>query len=103
MGIQVNAQLEDSEYIKGVQRFQTNYIKKITFFIQFKCVCFKKCRISEVLLERFFSFGSLLLPDWLYYLTPLGREHAKLITQMHDFTTKVCNSSFPFSVNQTMD
>lgn len=65
MGIQVNAQLEDSDYIKGVQR------------------------ISEVLLERFFSFGLLLLPDWLYYLTPLGREHAKLIKQMHDFTTRV--------------
>lgn len=46
-------------------------------------------RISEVVLERFFSVRSALLPDWIYRLTPLGREHTKLVNQMHDFTSNV--------------
>ncbi|XP_046636789.1 cytochrome P450 4C1-like isoform X1 [Daphnia pulicaria] len=64
MGIQVNAQLEDSEYIRNVQR------------------------ISEIVVERFFSFGHFM-PDWMYECTTSGREHKKILKQIHDFTSKV--------------
>ncbi|XP_046636792.1 cytochrome P450 4C1-like isoform X1 [Daphnia pulicaria] len=64
MGITVNAQLEDSEYIRNVHR------------------------ISEIVIERFLS-GKSMFPDWLYHLTPSGREHKKILKQMHGFTSKV--------------
>ncbi|XP_046449677.1 LOW QUALITY PROTEIN: cytochrome P450 4C1-like [Daphnia pulex] len=64
MGIKINAQLEDSEYIRNVHK------------------------ISEIVVERFFSFGHFL-PDWMYHLTPKGREHMKLLKQIHGFTSKV--------------
>ncbi|EFX88054.1 hypothetical protein DAPPUDRAFT_311593 [Daphnia pulex] len=64
MGITVNAQLEDSEYIRNVHR------------------------ISEIVIDRFLS-GKGMFPDWLYHLTPSGREHKKILKQMHDFTSKV--------------
>ncbi|XP_046636795.1 cytochrome P450 4C1-like isoform X4 [Daphnia pulicaria] len=64
MGIQINAQLQDSEYIRNVHR------------------------ISEIVIERFLS-GKGMLPDWLYNLTQSGREQNKILKQMHDFTSKV--------------
>ncbi|KAI9562774.1 hypothetical protein GHT06_010229 [Daphnia sinensis] len=64
MGIKINAQLEDTEYIRNVHR------------------------ISEIVVERFFSFGHFL-PDWAYRCTPKGREHFKILKQIHDFTSQV--------------
>lgn len=64
MGIKINAQLEDTEYIRNVHR------------------------ISEIVVERFFSFGHFL-PDWAYHCTSKGREHFKILKQIHGFTSKV--------------
>lgn len=101
MGIKVNAQLEDTKYIRNVQRyvlrnvqetevftskgeFLNNEILPLTFCT---CLIFGH-RISEIVIERFFSVG-LFLPDWLYHYTPGGREHYKIMNEIHDFTTKV--------------
>ncbi|XP_045033385.1 cytochrome P450 4C1 [Daphnia magna] len=64
MGIKINAQLEDTQYIRDVHR------------------------ISEIVVERFFS-SSNFLPDWLYHWTPHGREHTKILERLHGFTSKV--------------
>lgn len=45
-------------------------------------------RISEIVVERFFS-SSNFLPDWLYHWTPHGREHTKILERLHGFTSKV--------------
>jgi hypothetical protein len=93
MGIQVNAQLEDSEYIRNVQRCIQNVqsnsmlpsaVSIIPFYPAFY-------RISEIVVERFFSFGHFM-PDWMYECTTSGREHKKILKQIHDFTSKVLST-----------
>nr|CAH0104471.1 unnamed protein product [Daphnia galeata] len=64
MGIQVNAQLEDSEYLNAVQKF------------------------SLILFENFFSIWRLV-PEWIFFLTPKGKEYKKNLKIIHDFTSKV--------------
>nr|QST15013.1 CYP4AN-like protein [Diaphanosoma celebensis] len=64
MGIQVNAQLGDSEYITAVKD------------------------ISGLLLDRFMSLWRMA-PDWLYYLSPRGRQFRRCLSLIHQFTVKV--------------
>lgn len=64
MGIKVNAQQQDSEYLYAVQRFST------------------------VLFEYFISIWSLL-PRWMYFMTKKGKEYQKYLKIIHDFTSKV--------------
>uniref|UniRef100_A0A0N8BX03 Cytochrome p450 n=1 Tax=Daphnia magna TaxID=35525 RepID=A0A0N8BX03_9CRUS len=64
MGIQVNAQLEDTQYIISVQRF------------------------SFLIFEKFMSIWRLL-PDWMYFLSAKGKEYKKHLKVIHDFTSKV--------------
>ncbi|XP_046438966.1 cytochrome P450 4C1-like isoform X6 [Daphnia pulex] len=64
MGVKINAQIEDSEYIYAVQRY------------------------SMVLLEYFTSIWSFL-PQRIYFMTKHGKEYQKCLKIIHGFTSKV--------------
>ena len=63
MGIHFNAQLEDSEYVKAIDR------------------------ITQIVVERFKQ--PWLISDAVFALSPLGREQKRLLKTVHDFTDLV--------------
>jgi cytochrome P450 family 4 len=94
MGIQVNAQLEDSEYLNAVQKytFSKTFLKN-SALNSFRTNCksynlYIICRFSLILFENFFSIWRLV-PEWIFSLTPKGKEYKKNLKIIHDFTSKV--------------
>ena len=63
MGIRINAQREDSKYVKAIER------------------------IVHIVVERFKH--PWLISDAVFSLSSLGREHEKLLKIVHDFTDLV--------------
>jgi hypothetical protein len=79
MGIQVNAQLEDSEYLNAVQKyiFRAHFNQRSIFFpykLTEKINKYNSCRFSLILFENFFSIWRLV-PEWIFFLTAKGKEY----------------------------
>lgn len=67
MGVEINCQLKDSDYTKGVRE------------------------ITQLIFTRGMGTG-FFFPDWLYFLTTDGRRLRSLCSMCHNFTTQIINA-----------
>ena len=54
-----------------------------------KNFCCDYYRIGQIVMER--GIRPWLTPDFIFRLSALGRENAKCVKALHDFTNQVCN------------
>ena len=87
MGIEVNAQTSDSDYLQAVNR----YILQLYFMIFLSQFFINQLfRIAEILSTAAFSPWQFL-PDFVYrLLSSEGKEYFHCLNVIQDFITKVC-------------
>ena len=96
MGRQVRNRKETKTYLHALDRYKTVFADLyISVEIGANNFLFLFYRIIDITLER--SIRPWLNSDFIFDLTPLGRENRKCIKTLHNFTNQVmqkCKTSF---------
>ena len=96
MGRQVRNRKETKTYLHALDRYKTVFADLyISIEIGVNNFLFLFYRIIDITLER--SIRPWLNSDFIFDLTPLGRENRKCIKTLHNFTYQVikkCTNNF---------